>query len=109
MIRAYKVIDETDSTTTYEYNSLCSYWLYTSAGLMCVGYVLELQWLLYPGFAFFAAYFAIVYFPALADARRIKAVLKTTEGKISGSRWSFSNPLRVTVSCETDTDRISDG
>ena len=109
MIRAYRVIDETDRTTTYEYNSLCSYWLYASAGVMCVGYVLEMQMVLYVGLAFFAAYFAIVYFPALADARRIKAVLKTTEGRISGSRWSFSNPLRVTVTSETDAGQDADG
>lgn len=105
MIRAYKKVEETDQTTTYEYNSVCGYWLYLTAVGMGVGYVFELPWVQYAGLAGLAGYFLIIYFPAVADARRIKSAIKINAGQISGSRWSFSNPLRITISKETQHDQ----
>ena len=97
MIRAYRVTERTDESITYEYNPICGYWLYSSVALLGLGYVLENRALEILGVVVLLPYFAIVYFPALSDARKIRAAIKANEARISGTRWSFSNPLRVTV------------
>ena len=97
MIRAYRVTEQTDELITYEYNPIYGYWLYSSAMLLGFGYVIEVRLLEILGVAALLPYFAIVYLPALSDARKIRAAIKTNEARLSGSRWSVSNPLRVTV------------
>ena len=104
MIRAYRKIEESDASVTYEYNTVCSYWLYATVIVMGIGYGFEINPVFYLGVAVLALYVAIVYFPALNDARKIKAAIRDSEGTISGSRWSFSKPLRVKVDRKRTTE-----
>ena len=97
MIRAYKRVEETAESITYEYNPICGYWLYSSVVMLAIGYLLESSNLEILGAVVLVAYFVIVFFPALSDARTIRAAIKTSEARLSGSRWSLSNPLRITV------------
>ena len=95
MIQAYKVVDTSATHITYEYNPLCSWWLYLSLGVMLVGFGLSNLWIEVAGAASILVYFATVYFPALKVARAVKRKMVSGHVQLSGSRWSFSNPLRI--------------
>ena len=95
MIQAYKVVDTTATHITYEYNPVCSWWLYSSLGIMLVGFVLSNLWIESAGALSILGYFATVYFPALKVAREVKRKMLSGNVQLSGSRWSFSNPQRI--------------
>ena len=97
MIRAYRLIDRSDDTETYQYTTACAYWLYGSLVLLIVTTLLQLDMLMYVAWAVFVAYFFIIYIPAFRDAMRIRAAIKESAAEISGSRWSFERPLTIKV------------
>lgn len=97
LIRAYNVIDEDETSVTYQYNSLCSYWLYLSAAIFAVGFGTDIFALTIAGLALLMPYFLVVYFPALKDARDIRAAIRDSSAELKGSRWSVSNPLQIRI------------
>ena len=95
MIQAYKVVDTTATHITYEYNPICSWWLYSSFGVMLVGFGLDNLWIEVAGALSILLYCATVYFPALKVAREVKRKMASGHVQLSGSRMSFTNPLRI--------------
>lgn len=102
MIKAYTIVDESATHTTYQYSTVCSWWLYSTVALLFIGYLVPLIWLSVIAVASVFSYFAVVYFPALKIARRLKAATRNNSVQLSGSRWSFSDPLRVKMLKVTD-------
>lgn len=102
MIKAYTIVDESVTHTTYQYSTVCSWWLYSTVALLFIGYVVPLIWVSVIAVASVSSYFAVVYFPALKIARRLKAATRNNSVQLSGSRWSFSDPLRVKMLKVTD-------
>lgn len=100
MISAYSVVEEDEISTTYEYSTICTYWLYGSAAIWMAGYLMENQWVWMPGLVLIIGYIAVVLIPAARQAKQINASIKSQAAEISGSRWSFSKPLRIKVQKE---------
>ncbi len=95
MIRMYNLVEETATHVVYQYNTLCGYWLYASVALTFAGYAMQMQALTLLGALVLLVYFALVYFPGLAVARRLKAAMRMNNVQLTGSRWSFAEPLTI--------------
>ena len=107
MLRPYNIVEESEETLTLQYNPACTAWLYGLIGLLAVEIVAETGWLLWIFFAGLAAdrrydtglaaYFVVVFVPALKTTGEIQKAAVHGEISLEGSRWSLARPLRVTV------------
>ena len=97
VMRAYRVVEETADAITYRYEPIVGYWLYAGALLLAVGYAGAFPMLDWIGLLLVGSYVAIIYVPAVSDARRIKAAMRTGSVTMTGSRWSISKPLTIVV------------
>jgi len=97
VIRAYRVVHETDSEVVYQYNAACGFWFYGAALLLLAAVAFELAVLTWLSAAALAPYMVFVYVPAIADARRIRAAIARGGVEVSGRRFSFSNPLTIRI------------
>ncbi len=102
-LRAYELVREDETSMVFQYNPLCGLWLYASAVAVGVGMILDWHPLTLAGSTSILLYFAVVYLPALATSREIRRAVMTRPAEISGSRWSFANPLRITIRKAGDT------
>ena len=97
MLRPYSIVEESQETLTLQYNPVCTVWLYALVGLLAVEIVADTGWLLWIFFAGLAAYFVVVFVPALKTTGEIQKAAVHGEIRLEGSRWSLARPLRVTV------------
>lgn len=97
MLRPYNIVEESEETLTLQYNPACTAWLYGLIGLLAVEIVAETGWLLWIFFAGLAAYFVLVFVPALKTTGEIQKAAVHGAISLEGSRWSLARPLRVTV------------
>ena len=105
MLKPYIIVEETDTYTSYEYNTKCTFWLYLMIGLLVVDVITMTSWLIYVFLVLMIAYFVIVLIPATRSANTFRKAMKHGKVEMSGSRWSLSNPLRITVPrAAPDTD-----
>jgi hypothetical protein len=96
-ISPYRIVDESGSAVTYEYRSAYTWTLYVILAVWAVGIAIPNDTVLAIAIAA-----ALIYFIAkLALGARVTAQIKqaTQAGgvQITGSRFSFSNPLRIRV------------
>ncbi len=97
MWQPYRVVEEDAKEIRYSYSTICSWWLYGTIALLLAATVFEQSLLAYPAFASIALYLLFVTIPGLKVAAAIRAAAKSSEVRITGSRWSFSNPLTFVV------------
>ena len=97
MLKPYIVVEETETHTTYEYNTKCTFWLYLMIGLLVVDIITMTSWLIYVFLAMMIAYFVFVLIPATRSANTFRKAMKHGKIGMTGSRWSLSNPLRISV------------
>lgn len=97
MIKTYKIIDETDTHITYQYNSTSTYWFYLSAVLVIAGFTSKVRLLMLISVFLFVLYLIVIYFPALEGKKMLRDARKNNTARFSGSRWSFSRPLTIQI------------
>lgn len=97
MFKPYSIVEETPEQITYEFKTIYLWILYFILLLGGTGFVLKEQWLMYTSASAFVLYFLTVSIPyrKLGNITN-KAAMEGTV-KYSGSKWSFSKPLRVSV------------
>jgi hypothetical protein len=97
MLQPYIVIEETETHTTYEYNTTCTYWLYSMIALLIVDVMVPTNWLIWVFTVLMVAYLVVVLIPATRAANQFRKAMKYGKIEMTGSRWSLSTPLRITV------------
>ena len=97
MLKPYLVVEETGSHTTYEYNTTCTYWLYGMIGLLVVDVLVPTNWLIWVFAVMMVAYFVLVLIPATRAANQFRKAMQYGKIEMTGSRWSLTSPLRITV------------
>ncbi len=97
MWRPYEVVDDGAGRTRYTYSTACTWWMYGTIAVLAAAIVLELSWLAYAAFASIALYLLFVTIPGIRIAATLRAATRASEVRVTGSRWSFSNPLTFVV------------
>jgi hypothetical protein len=97
MLQPYIVVEETETHTTYEYNTTCTYWLYSMIALLVVDVLVPTNWLIWVFTVLMGAYLVVVLIPATLTANRFRKAMKYGKIGMTGSRWSVTSPLRITV------------
>ncbi|MCZ4279570.1 hypothetical protein O4H49_02195 [Kiloniella laminariae] len=98
MIEAYKVIEETDAHIVYQYNTALTWGLFGALGIGLVGVSLNMILLqILCGLAM-VAYLFIGLVKIRPVNSKLREALRSGSLKMEGSKYSFSNPLRYTLS-----------
>ena len=97
MLKPYSIVEETSDETTFEFKTIYLWLLY---GILAVGGIG--LFLKEPILGYVAGGCMLVYFLTVSlQYRKLGAMTKQAalngSVKYSGSKWSFSNPLRVTI------------
>jgi len=95
--KPYTIVRDDPEQTEYRYATVCSYWLYGTIAFLVAGLILESPPLYYSAFASIAAYFVVVTLPGFKVAAAIKSAARDAEITISGSRWSWTDPMTFVV------------
>lgn len=96
-MKPYKVIEETETYTVYEYTTLYVWILYIILTLMVFGYVISQPILIQIGGVSMVLFFLLVSLPYMKLGRIQRDAMARGTVEFSGSKWSFSNPLRVKI------------
>ena len=100
MLRPYRQVEETDDHMVYEFRTIYLYLLYGILGIIAVGYFASMPVLSIAGIVLMVLYFLLVSTQYMGFSAKIKRVAKASSVEISGSKWSFSSPLRVKIKKE---------
>lgn len=97
MLKPYSIVEETSDEVTYEFKTIYLWILY---GILAVGGIGLL--LKEPVLGYVAGGCMLIYFLTVSlQYWKLGAITKKAAAngsvKYSGSKWSFSNPLRVTI------------
>lgn len=100
-MQTFQEVSRTEAEVTFRYRTVFSYWMYGSV----MAYVAALAFdapraieLAAIGTVF--AYFVLVYVPSRPTTKKLQQAMKDSSLKMEGSRWSFDNPLQITVPVE---------
>ncbi|PHR95366.1 MAG: hypothetical protein COA78_30240 [Blastopirellula sp.] len=77
------------------------YALYAILLAIFIGASQDWMWLMWPAIVLMILYFFFVSIPCLPNRKKIKKAMLNHKVEVSGSKWSFSNPIRVTIRKDT--------
>ena len=97
MFKPYKVINETDEFVVYEYRTICLWVLYLILAVLTTGILLSLDDLSAAAGVAMVVYFFLVSLKYRQLGRLTREAALDGEVRITGSKWSFSKPLTVTL------------
>ena len=108
MLKPYSIVEDTSAHTTFEFKTI---YLWVLDGILAVGGIGLL--LKEPILVYVAVSCMLVYFLTVSlQNRKLGAITKQAalngSVKYSGSKWSFSNPLRVSIP-KTNADQGGSG
>ena len=97
MLKPYSIVDESSNETTFEFRTIYLWILYGIFAVGGIGLFLK-----EPTLGYVAGGCMLIYFLTVSlQYRKLGAMTKqaalNSSVKYSGSKWSFSNPLRVTI------------
>ena len=95
MFRPYSEREKTETHTTYVFKSIYAWLLYGLVALCAIGYLLESYPVMGLGTVWFLFYLLIISTQYIGINRRIRKATAAGSVEMSGSKWSFSNPLTV--------------
>jgi len=93
----YRILEETDEHTVYEFRTYLLYGLYGSLAMMLAGMATGNVWLDRIGFGLILLYLVMVSIPSWFLLRKFRVAMRRGSIELSGSKWSFTNPLRVKI------------
>ena len=97
MFKPYKIIEETATSITYQYNSLYSWCLLSMLLLLIVGLVMNWFWLQSFSIFLFALYFLLKLVHGMEATRQLRAAFKNDTVEIKGNKYSLRNPLTLKI------------
>lgn len=100
MFKPYKQVEEAGEFVVYEFKTVYLYALYCILVVMAVGYLASISALLVSGGILMIIYFFLVSTQYIKLGRITKRAAQTKSVEMSGSKWSFSKPLRIKVGKE---------
>lgn len=97
MLKPYSIVEVTSDETTYEFKTIYLWILYGILAVGGIGFFMKV-----PILGYIAGGCMLVYFLTVSlQYRKLGAITKQAalNGSVrySGSKWSFSNPLRVAI------------
>lgn len=96
-MKPYKIVEESETHITYEYRTAYTWTLYAALLVMVIGMVISNEPLTLVGGAGIAAYFVAKLSLGSAVNSKIQKAMQSNAVQISGSKASFSSPLRIRV------------
>jgi hypothetical protein len=102
-MKPYHIVEETEESVTYEFRSIYIYILYGIMAVMFAGFITNTSWLSSTAIALLCTYFALVSLPYIPLHRKFRTAMRASSLELSGSKWSFRRPLRVTMKQDVPT------
>ncbi len=97
-MQIFKEISRTDTHVTYQYQSVYGWLMYGILAGWLGAIALDLpRWIEFAFVALILAYFVGVFLPSRPRNKEIQQAMRVGMVQMSGSRWSFSNPLNIKV------------
>lgn len=93
----YQIVEEDESHVTYEYRTAYTWALYGILAAFVAGATIPNDALATTAGVFMTFYFVTKLGLGTEATGRIRRAMKTRSVQLSGSRMSFSNPLRIRV------------
>lgn len=103
MPKPYKVIEETQDHTVYEYKTIYLWILYAILGILGAGLLSGVEHLSAVGGGLMVLYFLCVSIPYRQLGKLQREVMATCSVEITGNKCSFTNPLQVKISKTSNT------
>lgn len=97
MFKAIRVVLETEETLTFEYKTAYLYFIYLIVAILAIGFFIDNYSIMTIGMILMGIYFVVVSRQYRELDKVIKKASTLSPAELSGSKWSFSNPLRITV------------
>jgi|GEM_PF-1698132 len=97
MLKPYEIISENATETIYEFRSVFLWIMYGILGIFAIGYFTRLHMISLVAMAMMVVYFFMVSLPYLKLSKIIKKAALEGGVRYEGSKWSFRQPLRVTI------------
>ncbi len=97
MLNPYKVIEESDTSITYQYNSLYSWALVVILILLITGAYIASFLLQALAAVLIVLYFGVKLIIGNEVTSKVRQALKSGSVELSGGKYSLSNPLKVKI------------
>lgn len=97
MFKPYKEIERNEEFTVYECKTIYLWVLYLILAMLVFTYFTGSRILMLLGIVSMLFYFALVSTQYMVLSRKIKKAAREEAVEISGSKWSFQNPVRVKI------------
>ena len=97
MLKSFRIIEDTDESTTYVYNTYFSWILLVILIFLFYGIVSKILVIQGLSILLTICYFSVKIFCDRTTNKKIRLALKTKSVELSGNKYSFSNPLKVKV------------
>jgi len=97
MLKPYRQIEENEQYTIYEFKTVYLYAMYIFLITFLVGCLANIEALSISGGVLILLYFLLVSTQYMSLGKKIKRATRESSVEMSGSKWSFSNPLTVKI------------
>lgn len=97
-MKPYSIIEDSPQRTTYEYKAIYVWALYIILGFVALGIIQKENIILIPSLALMVLYTIFVSSQYIQIGKTTKEAMKHGSVEMTGSKWSFKAPLRVTIS-----------
>ncbi len=97
-MQTFKEVKRTATHVTYQYQTALGWLMYGILAGWVIAIIAGLpRWLELAFVAFILVYFAAIYVPSRSRSQLIKEAMRSGMIQMTGSRWSFTNPLHITL------------
>jgi hypothetical protein len=97
MFKPYEQVEDVGEFVVYEFKAGYLYAMYGILAIMILGFLTNTFALLIPGSIMMILYFLFVSIKYIKIRRIMKRAILPNSISVSGSKWSFSNPLRIKI------------
>ena len=97
LFKPYRLIEETDQFVVYEFRTWFLYLLYAILLTIGVGYFTQQTAISYTSIGLMVLYLCTVTTQYRNLCKKISQATANATAEFSGSKWSFTNPLRVQI------------
>ncbi|HKS58898.1 MAG TPA: hypothetical protein VJS12_26640 [Steroidobacteraceae bacterium] len=93
----YRIVEETATHVTYEYRTAYTWLLYAAAAVFVAGMASSIYAIEIAGMIMVVLYFVAKVLLGMKVNEKIRQAMASNAIQLSGSRSSFSNPLRIRI------------
>lgn len=104
MLNPISVVEENSEQTVYEYATIYLWILYAILAIIGIGFISQTNLITGAGSVLMIIYFFTVSTKYRKHGKEMKQATSKGSIQITGNKWSFKNPLRVTIPKELNTE-----